>query len=70
MSESSLRQIQLLQLIPRYPTKISTSQIRDQLTDLGYAVSLRMIQRDLESLESIMPIVCDDRERPFGWSWH
>ena len=29
-----------------------------------------MIQRDLESLESVMPIVCDDRERPFGWSWH
>ena len=70
MSESSLRQIQLLQLIPRYPSKISTNQIQDQLKGLGYAVSLRMIQRDLESLESIMPIVCDDRERPFGWSWH
>ena len=68
MSESSLRQIQLLQLIPRHPSKISTSQIQDQLKDLGYAVSLRMIQRDLESLESIMPIVCDDRERPYGWS--
>ena len=70
MSESSLRQIQLLQLIPRFPSKVSTSEIQNQLKDLGYPVSLRMIQRDLESLESIMPIVCDDRERPYGWSWH
>ena len=70
MPESSLRQLQLLQILPRHPSKINTSQMQDQLKDLGYSVSLRMIQRDLESLESIMPIVCDDRERPFGWSWH
>tara|TARA_E500000178_G_C16992991_1_gene741741 strand:- start:582 stop:1577 length:996 start_codon:yes stop_codon:yes gene_type:complete len=70
MPESSLRQLQLLQILPRHPSKISTLEIQDQLNDLGYSVSLRMIQRDLESLESVMPIVCDDRERPFGWSWH
>ncbi|MDC0509500.1 WYL domain-containing protein [Gammaproteobacteria bacterium] len=70
MPESSLRQLQILQILPRHPSKINTSQIQGQLNDLGYAVSLRMIQRDLESLESVMPIVCDDRERPFGWSWH
>ena len=70
MPESSLRQLQILQILPRYPGKVSTSQIQGQLEDLGFSVSLRMIQRDLESLESIMPIICDDRERPFGWSWH
>ena len=70
MPESSLRQLQLLQILPRHPSKISTLEIQSQLNDLGYSVSLRMIQRDLESLESVMPIVCDDRERPFGWSWH
>ena len=70
MPESSLRQLQLLQILPRHPSKISTLEIQGQLNDLGYSVSLRMIQRDLESLESVMPIVCDDRERPFGWSWH
>ncbi len=70
MPESSLRQLQLLQILPRHPSKISTLEIQAQLNDLGYSVSLRMIQRDLESLESVMPIVCDDRERPFGWSWH
>ena len=70
MPESSLRQLQLLQILPRLPRKISTLEIQGQLNDLGYSVSLRMIQRDLESLESVMPIVCDDRERPFGWSWH
>ena len=70
MPESSLRQLQILQILPRHPSKVSTSHIQGQLEDLGYSVSLRMIQRDLESLESVMPIVCDDRERPFGWSWH
>ena len=70
MPESSLRQLQLLQILPRHTSKISTLEIQSQLNDLGYSVSLRMIQRDLESLESVMPIVCDDRERPFGWSWH
>ena len=60
MPESSLRQLQLLQILPRHPSKISTLEIQSQLNDLGYSVSLRMIQRDLESLESVMPIVCDD----------
>ena len=70
MPESSLRQIQLLQLLPRYPSKISTNQLRLEMKDLGYSISMRMVQRDLESLEAVMPILCDDRERPFGWSWH
>ena len=70
MPESSLRQIQLLQILPRYPSKVSTNQMLMEMRDLGYLVSMRMIQRDLESLEAVMPIVCDDRERPFGWSWH
>jgi predicted DNA-binding transcriptional regulator YafY len=70
MPESSLRQIQLLQLLPRYPSKISTNQLQLQMKDLGYVISMRMVQRDLESLEAVMPIICDDRERPFGWSWH
>ena len=69
MSKASLRQLDLLQMIPRYPTKISTAQIKDRMEDIGRKVSMRMIQRDLESLESILPIICDDSSKPYGWSW-
>ena len=30
---------------------------------------MRTIQRDLISLSAIYPLVCDEVERPFGWSW-
>ncbi len=69
MPESTLRQLQLLQFIPRYPSKISTSELKAQLKTEGFDVSMRMIQRDLESLELVMGLQCDDRERPYGWSW-
>ena len=69
MSNVTLRQLELLQIIPRYPVKISTSQIKERMDSIGHEISMRMIQRDLEKLESILPIICDDRNRPYGWSW-
>ena len=69
MSKASLRQLELLQMIPRYPTKVSTAQIKDRMESIGQKVSMRMIQRDLESLEAILPIICDDSSKPYGWSW-
>ena len=39
------------------------------MEDIGYKVSMRMVQRDLESLEAILPILCDDSSKPYGWSW-
>ena len=70
MAENTLRQLDMLKLLPRYPSKISTTQLKEQLEDLGYLPSIRMVQRDLEMLESVLPLLCDDREKPYGWSWH
>lgn len=59
----------LLQMIPRAPRRIDTKALEAQLHSLGHEVHRRTIQRDLEKLSEIFPLACDDREKPFGWSW-
>ena len=69
MSDTLLRSIHLLQSIPRYPRKIETTRICDSLKQYGFDVSVRTIQRDLNNLSDIFPLVSDDRNKPYGWSW-
>ena len=59
----------MMELIPRYPAKTFTSEIKDKLGELGYEATLRTIQRDLQELSRLFPIVSDERSQPFGWSW-
>ena len=70
MSNAVLRQLKLLELLPRYPLKKSPQVLKNGLVELGFDVSIRTIQRDLKDLSSILPLISDERERPFGWSWH
>tara|TARA_A100001388_G_scaffold276249_1_gene263474 strand:+ start:2135 stop:3145 length:1011 start_codon:yes stop_codon:yes gene_type:complete len=70
MSDAVLRQLKLLEFLPRQPRKISPNQVRDLLLDSGFDVSIRTIQRDLKNLSSILPLICDERDKPYGWSWH
>ena len=69
MSDTLLRQISMIELIPRYPAKTFTNEIKDKLSALGYEATLRTIQRDLQELSRLFPIVSDERSHPFGWSW-
>ena len=69
MSDTLLRQISMVEMIPRYPEKTFTSEIKDKLSNLGYEATLRTIQRDLQELSRLFPIVSDERSQPFGWSW-
>ncbi|RLK50427.1 putative DNA-binding transcriptional regulator YafY [Alkalispirillum mobile] len=69
MSDTSIRHLQTLSLIPREPRRISSTEIRRQLAELGYGVTHRTVQRDLQRLSTVFPLVCDDRELPHGWSW-
>lgn len=70
MSKIFLRQLIMLQNIPRLPQKISTSTLRQILKDNGFEVTQRTIQRDLKSLSSVLPglQVDEDKDIP-GWSW-
>ena len=46
------------------------SEIAEKLTDKGYAVSMRTVQRDLKALSEIFPIELNDQNaRDYGWRW-
>ncbi len=69
MSDTLMRQWQMLRLIPRHPLKASTAELKQRLADEGFETTQRTIQRDLMTLSNIYPLTCDNRSRPFGWSW-
>ena len=66
---TSYRHWLLLRMIPRYPRKIDTASIESLMERQGITIHRRSIQRDLEKLSDIFPLACDDRDKPFGWSW-
>ena len=55
-------------MIPRQ-RKITTRQLQQQLTEIGYERDLRSIQRQMETLCRYFPIERDERSRPFGYRW-
>lgn len=62
------RLLTLVQLIPRYPRRISTNALLEGLKNGGYDVDSRTIQRDLKRLESEFSAICDDSSKPHKWS--
>ena len=69
MATPTLRQIKMLELIPRSPRKTYTKELKEKLSDRGFEIDERSIQRDLVALEQTLPLVCDSRDKPYGWSW-
>ena len=70
MTDTTLRQLKLLELLPRQPFKKSPQILKNDLSQIGFEVSIRTIQRDLKVLSSILPLISDERDKPYGWSWH
>lgn len=69
MSDTLFRNIVMLQLIPRHPRKIDTLRLQRLLTREGYNITKRTIQRDLVKLSEHFPLINDERNKPYGWSW-
>ena len=67
--ETLQRQWQTLRLIPRHPRRISATELRERLEAEGYQVTKRTVERDLQSLSGIFPLIADERAKPYGWSW-
>lgn len=67
--DSLFRQWHMLRYVPRHPRRITVRSIQEQLTLDGFRVSDRTVQRDLLELSRVFPLIVDDREKPFGWSW-
>lgn len=63
------RQWLMLHKIPRYPHKITARELHERLLSEEFDVGKRTIERDLHALSGLFPLVLDDRNRPYGWSW-
>lgn len=64
-----LRQWHMLQAIPRGPRRVSVRELHSRLTDAEFIVTERTIQRDLQELAQVFPLLVDESSKPFGWSW-
>jgi predicted DNA-binding transcriptional regulator YafY len=69
MTDTLMRQWVMLTRVPRAPRKVDTATLRQYLSDQGFEVDPRSIQRDLMKLSSLFPLLCDQEHRPYGWSW-
>jgi len=67
--DTLLRHFALLRLIPTEPQRIATTTLLEKLRDKGFTVTLRSVQRDLNSLSIPFSLQCDDSELPFRWSF-
>lgn len=68
MNDTLMRQWAMLRAIPRYPRRIDAPTIHARLGDLGMVVSLRTVQRDLNTMAETFPLDFDE-SKPQGWCW-
>ena len=64
----SLSDFDLIAMLPRSPEKRSTPELLSRLAAAGLSLTARSLQRRLVSLSASQPILCDDRNKPYGWS--
>ncbi len=69
MSDTSLRKICMLGLIPRHPGKIGVSELLRRLEEQNFKVSRRTVQRDLNNLSTKFSLQSDDNNDGQGWWW-
>lgn len=71
LTDTALRLIETMKLVPVAPDAARTVEIVEQLAARGIVVTQRTVQRDLSALaESVnFPIVGEFSERPYLWSW-
>lgn len=55
--------------LPSRPPGITTRNLRERLDAAGHNVSKRTIERDMDELSRIFPIVRNERGTPYGWHW-
>ena len=67
--DTLLRQWQMLRMIPRHPHKVTAKSLHEKLKSEQFDVTKRTVERDLLSLSELFPLVSDERDKPYGWSW-
>ena len=69
MSDTTLRYIETLRAIPRFPSKTTVGEVHQKLAVAGYTIDRRSVERDLRRLSGVFPISCNEGEKPVGWFW-
>ncbi|WP_261833633.1 helix-turn-helix transcriptional regulator [Vibrio ishigakensis] len=57
----------ILRYIPQEPQYTTTRELSDKLSNDGFDINMRMLQRDIEILCCQHPLSCDDTVRPHRW---
>ena len=63
------RQWALLRQLPNRSPGITSAELVWRLRDVGFNVSKRTVERDLNELSLIFPLERNDKSIPFGWHW-
>ncbi|MHC6223316.1 WYL domain-containing protein [Pseudomonas sp. X10] len=63
------RQWALLRQLPGRSPGITSAELVWRLRDAGFNISKRSVERDLNELSLIFPLVRNDKSIPFGWHW-
>ncbi|WP_415900546.1 helix-turn-helix transcriptional regulator [Neptuniibacter sp. QD48_11] len=69
MSDTLVRQLEMLRCLPHWPGKTNTATLQEKLSSSGFEVSVRTIQRDLQKLSRFFPIASDEISSHLGWYW-
>ncbi|MFP4606323.1 MAG: helix-turn-helix transcriptional regulator [Thiohalospira sp.] len=69
MADSLHRQWTLLRAIPRQPGWMSTAELHERLAEEGFDVSRRTVQRDLNALSTLFPLVSEEDGSGQLWGW-
>lgn len=67
--ETLSRQWELLNMIPMRGQGKSAAELMQALADLGYQISKRTVERDLNDLSMVFPLLSDDSASPQRWRW-
>ena len=68
-ADAIARQWMMLRQFPRHPQAITASALVARLASEGHAVTKRTVERDLQTLSTHFPLVCEEEAKPFRWSW-
>jgi predicted DNA-binding transcriptional regulator YafY len=66
-SHSLARQWELLKLLPPKGPGITAKDLAEKLSHAGFEISKRTIERDLQDLSLVFPLMCNDKGMPYGW---
>ena len=69
MADTTLRYLETLRILPRYPRKVEVEDVHRDLAAAGFRVDRRSVERDLHRLSQQFPIACTEGVRPAGWYW-